>query len=174
MHAFREYEGEAKWDIARWEHHYGRLTPAHKVRPPGRAGRRAGNPAPDAQRRSPSSGPPLPSRGRVFLPPPLTRTPPPQEMLPHFPAKFQALRRAAAQNQALMVQSGCVAPLVKLLGSPSASCQKFSARALARLAANGAVRESVAGAGCLSGLVALARSPEADVRRFAVMALCNV
>ena len=100
MHAFREYEGEAKWDIARWEHHYGRLTPAHKVRPPGRAGRRAGNPAPDAQRRSPSSGSPLPSRGRAFLPPPLTRTPPPQEMLPHFPAKFQALRRAAAQNQA--------------------------------------------------------------------------
>ena len=46
MHAFREYEGEAKWDIARWEHHYGRLTPEHKVRPRGAPVAGPGTPAP--------------------------------------------------------------------------------------------------------------------------------
>lgn len=72
-----------------------------------------------------------------------------------------------ARNQAAIVDTGGLPPLVAMLGSsnPHVSCQKFAARALYRLAAHGNSKPKVVAAGALPTLIQRLRSPDAEVAR---------
>lgn len=72
-----------------------------------------------------------------------------------------------ARNQAAIIDTGGLPPLVAMLGSSNQheSCQKFAARALYRLAAHGNSKPKVIAAGALPTLIQRLRSPDSEVAR---------